>query len=126
MSHFLEHLSFREMQRFLLECLRVLKSGAVISVAVPDAHLYVSAYLNAASVGPPPTTYEAAWHGTTAIDFLNYIGYMDGHHKHMFDADHLVHVLAAAGFRDVRLRPFDASLDLEERRLESVYAEALK
>jgi hypothetical protein len=54
------------------------------------------------------------------------MAYMDGHHKQMFDEDKLLFVLRSKGFKNVRLRPFDPSLDLEARDYESIYGEAEK
>jgi len=126
MSHFLEHLAYEEIRMFLAECYRVLAIDGVLAIAVPDAALYVAAYNKMDTATLPPVNYAPGWHNTTSIDYLNYIAYMNGHHKHMFDGAHLVYVLTMSGFRDVHLRPFDKSLDLEERRSESLYAAALK
>jgi hypothetical protein len=35
------------------------------------------------------------------MDRLNYIAYMDGHHRYMFDEENLLRVLVQAGFADV-------------------------
>ena len=65
-------------------------------------------------------------HYRTRIDFVNYIAYMDGYHRHLFDDDNLLATLAEAGFKDVRSTGFDASIDREGRKFESIYAEATK
>jgi hypothetical protein len=44
----------------------------------------------------------------------------------MFDVENLLFILKSKGFRNVRLRPLDPSLDIKERDLESIYAEAEK
>ena len=126
-SHFLEHLSFREGQIFLDECLRVMKHGGIFSICVPNAKIYIEAYLN----GKMPDKgnffgYKPAYNYTTKIDFINFIAYMDGHHKYMFDEENLVYVLKSKNFSNVRLREFDPLLDLKERHFESIYAEAVK
>jgi hypothetical protein len=51
---------------------------------------------------------------------------MAGEHKYMFDEENLVFILKSKGFRNVRLREFDPSLDMPERDIESIYAEAEK
>lgn len=126
-SHFFEHLSFREIQQFLAECNRVLAQGGTFSICVPNARLYIEAYLRS---GPPMDEqllgYRPAYNNTTRIDYVNYIAYMDGHHKHMFDEENLLHMLNSCGLRNARLRAFDPSLDLKERDAESIYAEAEK
>ena len=45
-SHFLEHLSFNELNNLLSECYRVLKPDSKISIVVPNARLYIDAYIN--------------------------------------------------------------------------------
>ena len=48
------------------------------------------------------------------------------HHKYLYDEENLVLILESKGFKNVRLRNFDPSLDLKERDFESIYAEAQK
>ncbi len=124
-SHFLEHLSFREGQQFLDECLRVLIPGGWFSICVPNARIYVEAYLGVRSLDSAQL-YPRAFNHTTSIDYVNYMAYMDGLHKYMFDEDNLLHILVNRGFRNVHLRRFDPSLDTKMRDYESIYAEALK
>lgn len=125
-SHFLEHLTFREGQRFLDECLRVLVPGGVFSICVPDARRYLEAYVRGEALPAEFFGYAPAFNNTTRIDYANHIAYMDGQHRYMFDAENLVHRLAARGFRNARLRAFDPALDLAERDFHSLYAEAEK
>lgn len=126
-SHFFEHLSFQETQKLLDECRRILIPGGVISVCVPNARLWIDAYL--APQEPDPSFYYAytpAYHKTTRMDCLNYIAYMDGQHKYMFDKDNLPAVLSINGFKNARIREFDPALDMAERLTTSIYAEAEK
>ena len=44
-SHMLEHIAFRELIIFLKECKRVLKKEGVFWVCVPNARLFIDAYL---------------------------------------------------------------------------------
>lgn len=44
-SHVLEHLTRTNAQRFILECIRVLKPGGIIRLAVPDLEAIVRQYL---------------------------------------------------------------------------------
>jgi predicted SAM-dependent methyltransferase len=124
-SHFFEHLSFKETQRFLGECRRVLIPGGNFSICVPNARLYIEAYAkNRPLAAPAYFGYAPAYNSTTRIDYVNYIAYMDGEHKYMFDEENLLFVLSSNGFNNVRLRRFDPSIDLQERDFESLYAEA--
>jgi predicted SAM-dependent methyltransferase len=126
-SHFLEHLSYREGQRLLEECRRVLAPGGGISVCVPNARLYIEAYLRSETLDEGRFfSYRPAFNGTTKIDYVNFTAYMDGTHRYMFDEENLLHVLAARGFRNARVRGFDPALDLARRDYESIYAEAEK
>jgi predicted SAM-dependent methyltransferase len=126
-SHFLEHLAYGEIRRFLDECRRVLVTGGKFLICVPNARIYLEAYAKGAFL--EPTTffvYEPAYNHTTRIDYVNYTAYMAGQHRYMFDEDNLIFILKAKGFRNVRLRQFDPNLDLKERDFESIYAEAEK
>ena len=126
-SHFLEHLSFDDGQRFLDECLRVLVRGGTFSICVPNARLYIEAYVDSQPLDENLYfTYKPAYNSTTRIDYVNYMAYMGGHHQYMFDGDNLLYILSAKGFENAHLREFDPSLDLEVRDLESIYAEAEK
>jgi hypothetical protein len=51
---------------------------------------------------------------------------MDGEHKYMFDEENLVFILRSKGLKNVRLRQFDSSIDLQVRDFESIYAIAEK
>ena len=125
-SHFFEHLTYKEGQRFLDECMRVLVPGGHFSICVPNARIYIEAYLNSNLDPEKFFGYEPAYNNTTKIDYVNYTAYMDGHHKYMFDEENLLHIMKSKGMRDVRLRDFDESLDLKERDFESIYAEGVK
>jgi predicted SAM-dependent methyltransferase len=131
-SHFLEHLSFKEGQKFLDECLRVLAPGGNFSICVPNARLYIEAYLLDSDLDPNFFfSYKPPYNNTTKIDYVNYIAYMDGKyeygkHKYMFDEENLIHILKAKGMKNVHLREFDPSIDLKKRAFGSIYAEAEK
>jgi predicted SAM-dependent methyltransferase len=124
-SHFFEHLSFGETQRMLDECKRVLVPGGLFSICVPNAKIYIDAYAKGNSLNAATFFgYGAAFNNTTRIDYVNYMAYMGGAHKYMFDEENLIFILHSKGFRNVHLREFDPSLDLRERDFESIYAEA--
>lgn len=126
-SHVFEHLTYKEAQILLDECLRVLVPGGSFSICVPNAKLYLSAYANDEEISDERFfEYPPAYNRTTKLDYVNYVAYMDGQHKYMFDEDNLVYILRQKGFKDVRLRGFDKSLDLEVRAHNSIYAECCK
>lgn len=125
-EHFLEHLTYKEGQIFLIESLRVLKPEGDFLISVPNARLWIEAYLSNKNENTIRCGYEPAFNNTTKIDFINYIAYMDTHHKYMFDEENLLFILMNVGFNEVSLRDFDNNLDLEARRYGSVYAKAKK
>jgi predicted SAM-dependent methyltransferase len=125
-SHFFEHLSFQETRNFLGECKRVLPLGGKFLICVPNARIYLEAYVKNIRLDSAYFGYKPAYNNTTQIDYANYTAYMNGEHKYMFDEENLLHILQSNGFRNVHLRKFDPSLDLVDRDFESIYAEAEK
>jgi predicted SAM-dependent methyltransferase len=128
-SHLFEHLTTCETSKLLEECKRVLNPGGIFSICVPNAKRYIEAYLNKdASFWEQQQEdfYVPAYNDTTIIDYINYVAYMDGQHKYMFDQENLLHILKSHNFKSVRLRDFDPALDIMERDFESIYAEAVK
>jgi hypothetical protein len=51
---------------------------------------------------------------------------MNGQHKYLFDTENLQNILRLAGFSKVALRGFDRTVDAEDRKFESIFAEATK
>jgi predicted SAM-dependent methyltransferase len=127
-SHMLEHFTYpMPMLALLQECRRVMKPGSRIAVAVPNGRLFLEAYFDPAGFDRKRfCTEEVGLHFTSPIDVVNFIAYLGGDHKFLFDSDNLPRVLEEAGFREARMRGFDARVDVERRRHESIYAEALR
>ncbi len=125
-SHLFEHLSYQDGLALLTDAVRVLKPGGSFSIVVPNARLYVEHYLGTRELPEDYFGWKPAWNGTTRIDALNYVAYMAGEHKHLFDQDNLLHMLRASGLERVSDRPFDPETDLAERDYESIYAIGFK
>jgi len=125
-SHLFEHLAYADGQALLAEALRVLKPGGSFSIVVPDAHMYVEHYLGTRELPDDYFGWKSAWNSTTRIDALNYVAYMAGEHKHLFDQESLLHILRSSGLEQVRDRAFDPETDLAERDYESLYAIGFK
>lgn len=126
-SHVLEHFYYRDLTRLLDDCYKVLKKNGRFSACVPDASIYVEGYTNPKEfIVEDYCKYTPAFSYNSEIDYLNYIAYMDGNHRYMFDSKNLVVILEKTGFKNVRLRQFDPLLDKPERDYESLYVEAEK
>ncbi|MDB5115743.1 MAG: hypothetical protein JWQ79_1235 [Mucilaginibacter sp.] len=126
-SHLFEHLTFKETAMLLQECRRALVPGGVFSICVPNARLYLESYVSRSNEfwASKPAYWEPAYNKTTGIDYVNYIAYLDGEHKYMFDEENLLFILTMNGFKDAKLRDFDDKIDLLDRHHESIYASAI-
>ncbi|MEB3203056.1 MAG: methyltransferase domain-containing protein [Synechococcus sp.] len=122
-SHTFEHIPFPSLQILIRECRRTLKPQGSLSVCVPNARFYIDAYLNGKLFRDQSTFWQPGICETgSAIDQLNYIAYMGGEHRYMFDEENLIKVLRQNGFEQAELRSFDSTIDLPERDHESIYA----
>ena len=117
-SHLLEHLYLTEAQALLKECYRVLRSGGVIRIVVPDLRSLINDYLQSIS--------KQSHDSVPAADRLNerlllrhpsppggsllyrlYLGVNDFHtHKWVYDVDSLTGHIRKAGFSEVAERGF--------------------
>lgn len=126
-SHLLEHLHHNDILRLLDSIYNVLKPGGEFRVCVPDASIYLNAYANPGGFDAGfYCRHKPSFNFYSPIDYVNYIAYMNGNHKFMFDRENLPAMLAAAGFREVAPRAFDPRFDLPERDYESIYFIAKK
>ena len=128
-SHLFEHLTFNEASVLFDECKRVLKPDGVFSICVPNSKRYIQAYFNKDQdfwKNEQLDFLTNAYNKTTLIDYINYIAYMDGHHKYMFDEENLLFILISHGFKNVKIRDFDIKIDMLDRDFESIYAIANK
>lgn len=132
-SHMLEHLDRVDAQKFLAECRRVLRSGGVLRLAVPDLKVGARVYLEG---------------GATAQQFMEWLEFdydkprgltgwlrraLLGHRGHYwgYDGPALLAFVKAHGFSDAQLvDPGETAigdpgdLDLRERDGASLYLEA--
>ncbi len=124
-EHLLEHLPLATTLPFLRECRRVLSSGGVLRVGVPDAERYIRDYVQ------PSGFIDGFRPGRpTPLLALAEAAYCYGHLS-LWDGRTLCLALEEAGFERVSVRPFgDSSLipapDSLGRKAESVYVEGTK
>lgn len=126
-EHLMEHFCYRHVTMLLKEFHRALKPGGTLRIVVPNASIYLNAYQHAESF-PMDRYYQWPWlpTPTLAIDIVNYMFYMDGQHKYMYDRENLTALLKAAGFARAEITPFDPELDKPSRQHESLYVLATK
>jgi predicted SAM-dependent methyltransferase len=126
-SHFLEHLAYGDLLTLLQNLYYVMIAGGVFSASVPNARIFLDAYSHPDNFDASKyCAFAPAYHFNGKIDYVNYISYMDGQHRYMFDEENLITILGKSGFKNARVRDFDPLLDMESRRHESLYVEANK
>jgi predicted SAM-dependent methyltransferase len=133
-EHFFEHLCpVDERPLFLRECWRCLEPGGILRIIVPDAELYIRAYispgwdlLNSISCGGELP--ERAF--STKLEALNHVFLQGGEHYGAYDAETLSLVLTRAGFCDVARKSWregdfpGGAIDREQHKPYSLYFEA--
>jgi predicted SAM-dependent methyltransferase len=126
-EHVFEHFEiYGEVPRFLAEALRVLQSGGVFDVGVPDTEWPLRGY------GNPnhdywafaPTVHPESCE--TQLDHINYHFRQGEQHKYAWDEETLAMTLERSGFVSVARRGFDPELDSESRKIGTLYMRAMK
>jgi len=117
-SHLLEHLFQEDAEAFAMECHRVLKSGGVLRICVPDLEHALALYAQ----GQKEKALE--------YFFVKRIGYFNAH-KFMYDYELLASLMKRAGFARTGKCAYrsGATPDLEtldNRPEETLYVEAVK
>lgn len=129
-SHTFEHFSYEEALAVAKECFRVLKPGGILRIVVPDLGMMVRDYL--ADTANPNASHRFIGRLllTSGVRDVLHSG---AHHKQMFDAASLVHLQREAGFQSPAVSAFGSSripgikdIELESRRSESLYVEAVR
>jgi predicted SAM-dependent methyltransferase len=126
-EHAFEHFEFyQEVPHFLAESLRVLQSGGIFDVGVPDTEWPLRGY------GNPDHDYwptAPKWHPEsceTQLDHINYHFRQGEQHKYAWDEETLTRSLRRSGFVRIARRAFDPSLDTESRKIGTLYMRAIK
>jgi len=105
-SHFLEHLDRSDGETFLKDCSRVLKSGGLIRLAVPDTVLICQRYLKGQikEFGQVNVGVEEASDDAEALFRLLFSG-----HGTLYDSKSLKATLRRTGFVDIKSKlPFES------------------
>jgi predicted SAM-dependent methyltransferase len=129
-SHTFEHFTYEESLAVARECFRVLKAGGILRIVVPDLGILVRDYLAGTSDPKASHRFISRLLLTSNVRDIVHAG---AHHKQMFDARSLIHMLSEAGFATPELSTFGSSriveitdIELESRRSESLYVEAAR
>ena len=126
-SHLLEHLSRSDGERLVREAWRVLKSGSVLRIVVPDLLVQARSYV--ARLEADPTDADAGPAFLNSLQ-LSKPGHRDPH-LWMYDAPSLTALLRKCGFEDIQLHNAGQGktpdLQLLDRRPEgSIHLEGVK
>ncbi len=133
-SHMLEHFDKEEVKKFLHEAYRVLKSGGIIRLAVPNIRYFVDNYLkNGNADNFIKGTGLTKSKPKTLIEKLKYLVLGDRHHQWMYDGHSLCRILYLGGFQKPQIMEPSSTnitepgkLNLKERCSESIFVEAIK
>jgi predicted SAM-dependent methyltransferase len=128
-EHVLEHLSASDGYALLRECHRVLRSGGVMRVVLPDASLYIRSYCE------PSHGFLNSWRHINERGLPPLLGLQEEFynfgHKTIYDFETLAFFCKAVGFAVIEARNFGNSRlqpvpDSEWRKTDSLYAEMVK
>ena len=131
-SHMIEHIEKEDVALFFKEVRRILKSGGIIRLAVPNIKYQVDNYLKDGDADKfIESTHLTRKKPKTIIAKIKYLIIGDRNHQWMYDGKSLCNLLSSAGFKEPRIMktglttiPDPGMLDLKERSPESVFVEA--
>jgi predicted SAM-dependent methyltransferase len=130
-EHCLEHLDFEVALATLREIFRVLKSGGTARIVVPDPEIYIDEYVKHRNGEPTAIPLVTPELEPTPMMSLNRVFRQFGH-KFAWDFETLELFLRRTGFVGIRRQTFRNGrdpvllIDTPERRVESLYVEAVK
>jgi len=139
-EHLMEHLDYTdEAPRLVTECYRVLQTGGVVRIIVPDAERYLRLYSSGGWDGltdlRPLEAKKDHYFGflyNTRMELINVVFRQRYEHKFAYDFETLAFLLRRGGFREVIQQVYGKSIapcvciDSAERASESLYVEAIK
>ena len=132
-SHMLEHLDRDEAKEFFKEARRVLMSGGIIRLSVPDLRLRMDNYFHDEDADKfIESTLLSRPKPKSLFEKIKYSIVGDRRHMWMYDGKSLCKMLDSHGFENPQVMkpgttniPDPGSLDLNERAEESLYVEAI-
>jgi predicted SAM-dependent methyltransferase len=134
-EHCLEHLTLKAAENFVSDVFRILRPGGILRVVVPDAELFLRAYVNSAegSFSSFPNPYDQClmMEGSTPMAVVNSI-FRDHGHQYAYDYEALHMLLNNFPFTNIYRVGFRSGcnprllIDNEDRCQESLYVEAVK
>lgn len=133
-SHMLEHLERSKVDSFLSEAKRVLKSGGIIRICVPDLRIIIDRYIKNNDADEfIHKLHMNKNYPNSLLQKFKYLCIGDRHHQWNYDAASLSNLLNKSGFQNpvsldagMTTIPDPGELNLREREEESLYIEARK
>jgi predicted SAM-dependent methyltransferase len=132
-SHMLEHLGRERARTFLSEAHRVLRSGGVLRLAVPDLRRMAEEYMRTHDADRFLERMLLVETRSTFRARLRLLVTGPRNHQWMYDDRSLIALVTSAGFSDAHICPpgetlirSPGPLDLREREGESLYVEATR
>ncbi len=136
-SHVLEHVERWQALHVLRECHRVLVSGGVVRIVVPDLAKICQQYLDGTDERPAQTACRMLWGHPKDVDPAGLVARVVRSfvrpHEWVYDHQEMEILMREAGFDDVRHCEFRQGvvvdldqLDLESHRTHSLYIEAVR
>jgi predicted SAM-dependent methyltransferase len=130
-EHCLEHIEFSSCQFVIEEIYRILMPGGIARIIVPDAELYLDLYEKKKKGENVSFPYERNSSDYTPMMAINRV-FRDHEHKFAYDYETLKMMLHKAGFAETKKEIYkkgkdvELLVDSEERKIESLYVEAIK
>jgi len=130
--HMVEHIEKGNVALFFKEARRILKSGGIIRLAVPNLKYQVDSYIKDGDADKfIESTLLTRKNPKTLIEKIKYLIIGDRNHQWMYDGKSICKLLSSSGFKEPRILeeglttiPDSGMLDLKERSPESVFDEA--
>ena len=113
-SHLLEHLTRSDGKKLLEECYRVMKTGAIIRLAIPDTEIITQKYLDGTI-----SDYRYVNTGVEKCedDCDAYYNLLLAGHETIYDAPALINLLEKTGFKNiVNISPFKSRSDIIQKQ----------